>query len=135
MAYQFDRYRQVGVETASPIGLVIMLYRGAIRFLTEAEEAMAARDIPEAHRCLVRSQEIIAELMGSLNLDAGEIAINLSRLYDYMQQRLIEANLRKDPAAAMEVRCLLIELLGAWEAIAAQELVRAPVYAAAATSV
>lgn len=134
MAYQFDRYRQVGVETASPVDLVIMLYRGAIRFLAEAEEAIAARDVAEAHRCLVRSQEIIAELMGSLNLDAGEIAVNLSRLYDYMQQRLIEANLRKDPAGVIEVRRLLSELLDAWEAIAAQEITRRPVYAAAAMS-
>ncbi|MCM8749726.1 flagellar export chaperone FliS [Thermomicrobiaceae bacterium CFH 74404] len=134
MAYQFDRYRQVGVETASPVDLVIMLYRGAIRFLAEAEEAIAARDIPEAHRCLVRSQEIIAELMGSLNLDAGELAINLSRLYDYMQQRLIDANVRKDPAGVVEVRSLLSELLDAWEAIAAQETSRRPVYATAVTS-
>ena len=134
MPYQFDRYRQVGVETASPVDLVIMLYRGAIRFLAEAEEAIAARDIPEAHRCLVRSQEIIAELMGSLNLDAGELAINLSRLYDYMQQRLIDANVRKDPAGVVEVRSLLSELLDAWEAIAAQETARRPVYATAVTS-
>ncbi len=134
MPYQFDRYRQVGVETASPVDLVIMLYRGAIRFLAEAEEAIAARDMPEAHRCLVRSQEIIAELMGSLNLDAGELAINLSRLYDYMQRRLIDANVRKDPAGVVEVRSLLSQLLDAWEAIAAQETARRPVYATAVTS-
>jgi flagellar protein FliS len=121
MVYHFDRYRQIGVETASPVDLVVMLYRGAIRFLTEAEEAMVARDIAAAHGCLLRSQEIVAELMGSLNLDAGDIAVNLSRLYDYMQRRLIEANLRKDPAAAREVRGLLAELLVAWETIAAQE--------------
>lgn len=131
MTYQSDRYRQVRVETASSVDLVIMLYRGAIRFLAEAEEAMVARDIPGAHRCLVRSQEIVAELMGSLNLDAGEVAVNLSRLYDYMQRRLIEANLRKDPAAVREVRAFLAELLDAWETIAAQERACRPTYALA----
>lgn len=128
MSYAYARYRQVGVETASPVDLVVLLYRGAIRFLTEAEQAIYQHDVPQAHDRLLRAQAIIAELMGSLNLDAGEIAVNLGRLYDYMQRRLIEANVRKDARIVDEVRCLLEELLSAWEAIARGE---APVLASA----
>lgn len=124
MVYRFDRYRQVGIETASPIDLVVMLYRGAIRFLADAEASMLAGDLADAHERLVRCQEVIAELMGSLNLDAGEVAVNLLRLYDYMQRRLIETNVRKDPAGAAEVRGLLCELLEAWETIAEEERAR-----------
>jgi flagellar protein FliS len=114
----YANYRKVTTQTADPIELVIMLYRGAINFLNGAERAMIQRDIAESHRLLVRSQDIVAELMGTINLDAGEVAGNLSRLYDYMQQQLIAANLSKDPQAVADVRGMLVDLLGTWEDIA-----------------
>jgi flagellar protein FliS len=105
----YASYRKVTTETADPLELVVMLYRGAISFLNGAEKAMLARDI---------DQDIVAELMGTINLDAGEVAVNLMRLYDFMQQRLIKANLTKDPSYSAEVRAMLIELLETWDAIA-----------------
>jgi flagellar protein FliS len=114
----YANYRKVTTQTADPIELVIMLYRGAINFLNGAERAMVQRDIAESHRLLVRSQDIVAELMGTINLDAGEVAGNLSRLYDYMQQQLIAANMSKDPRAVADVRGMLVDLLGTWEDIA-----------------
>ncbi len=117
----YDHYRKVATETADPVELVIMLYRGAINFLAGAEQAMHAGDPAQSHRLLIRAQLVVAELMGTLDLDAGEIALNLNRLYDYMQRQMIEANLRKDPAPAAEVRRMLVELLGTWEDIAQQQ--------------
>lgn len=118
MMNPYEQYRRVAVETADPLELVLMLYRGAIRNLDGAEAAMAHKDTPQAHQCLVKAQDIIAELMGTLNLDAGELAHNLHRLYDYMQRRLLVANLRKDPAPAAEVRGMLSDLLATWETLA-----------------
>jgi flagellar protein FliS len=114
----YASYRKVTTETADPLELVVMLYRGAISFLNGAEKAMLARDIETSHRLLLRAQDIVAELMGTINLDAGEVAVNLMRLYDFMQQRLIKANLTKDPSYSAEVRAMLIELLETWDAIA-----------------
>jgi flagellar protein FliS len=114
----YASYRKVTTETADPLELVIMLYRGAINFLNGAEKAMRARDIETSNRLLLRAQDIVAELMGTINLDAGEVAVNLMRLYDFMQQRLITANLTKDPSLAIEVRAMLLELLETWDAIA-----------------
>jgi flagellar protein FliS len=114
----YANYRKVTTQTADPIELVIRLYRGAITYLNGAERAMSARDVAESHRLQVRAQDIVAELMGTINLDAGEVANNLSRLYDYMQQRLIAANMTKDPHSAAEVRGMLVDLLGTWEEIA-----------------
>ncbi len=124
MLNPYDHYRKVATETADPLELVIMLYRGAINYLTLAEAAIARRDVEGAHLQFVRAQEIVAELMGTLNLDAGEVAVNLSRVYDYAQRRLIEANIRKDPVLSKEVRGILVELLTAWCELKAQAAAR-----------
>jgi flagellar protein FliS len=118
MGNPYASYRKIATETADPMELVIMLYRGAIGFLNTAEQSLAANDIGAAHTSLVRSQEIVAELMGTLNLDAGDVARNLHRLYDFMQQRLIEANIRKDATIAREIRVMLTDLLMTWDEMA-----------------
>ncbi|MFO7270429.1 flagellar export chaperone FliS [Sphaerobacter thermophilus] len=118
MINPYDQYRRIATETADPVELVLMLYRGAIRNLEVAEAALERRDSSQAHESLVKTQNIVAELMGTLNLDAGELAHNLHRLYDYMQRRLLLANLRKDAAPAAEVRGMLTDLLATWEELA-----------------
>jgi flagellar protein FliS len=98
-----------------------MLYRGGLRFAAAGAEAIEARDLEAAHNNLIRAQAIVSELMESLNLEqGGEIAHRLLSIYEYLNRRLVEANLRKDPAPAREVEKLLRELLPAWEAVARQ---------------
>jgi len=121
VANPYLRYRQVTVETASVAELMVLLYRRAVQVLAEAEEAVRERDVPRAHAWLVYAQEIVSELMASVNLEAGELAHRLWAIYDYAQRRLIEANVRKDAAVVAEVRGLLASLLEAWEQVAAQE--------------
>lgn len=118
MMNPYDQYRRIATETADPVELVLMLYRGAIRNLEVAEAALERRDTSQAHQSLVKTQDIVAELMGTLNLDAGEVAYSLHSLYDYMQRRLLVANLRKDAAPVAEVRGMLTELLETWEELA-----------------
>jgi flagellar protein FliS len=114
-AYQV--YRQTQTQTAAPGELVLMLYRGAVRFLTAAIDAIEARNIPEAHDKLLKTQAIISNLLESLDVErGGDVAINLRALYEYMLRRLIEANVRKNAKPAREVQALLRELLPAWEA-------------------
>jgi len=118
-AYQV--YRQTQTQTAAPGELVLMLYRGAIRFLSSAIEAIDAQNTAEAHTKLVKTQDIIADLLGSLDHErGGDVARNLSALYNYMLRLLIEANVGKDAKPAREVQGLLRELLPAWEAAVKQ---------------
>lgn len=121
LANPYQRYRQVTVETASVAELVVLLYRRAVQLLEESEEAIAVADVPRAHARLVHTQEIVSELMASVNLEAGELAHQLWSIYDYVQRRLIEANVRKDATIVREVRQFLTSLLEAWEQVAAQE--------------
>lgn len=113
---KYQAYRQTQAETAAPGELVVMLYRGAARFVGSAVEAIEARNVPLAHNNLVRAQAVISELLETLDLErGGEIAGNLMQIYDYMNRRLVDANLRKDAAPAREIESLLRELLPAWE--------------------
>jgi flagellar protein FliS len=118
-AYQV--YRQTQTNTAAPGELVVMLYRGATRFVAAGIEAIEGRDIEGAHTNLVKAQAIVIELQQTLDLErGGDIAVKLHSIYLYLNNRLIDANLRKDAEPAREVHTLLRELLSAWEVIVRQ---------------
>ncbi len=117
-AQAYQQYQIMQTQTADRGELVVMLYQGAIKFLTRASTAMRGGNLQDAHNNIIRSQDIVAELMSSLDLDVGEIAHNLFRVYEYMHYRLVEANLRKDPQIIDEVAGLLRELLPAWQSAA-----------------
>ena len=113
-------YRANSVLTASPGQLVLMLFDGALRSLDLAREACGRADDPRRFELinaqLLKAQMIIAELQGTLNLEAGgEFARTMHQLYDYYQRRLIEANLHKQAAPIAEVERLLREVRNAWD--------------------
>jgi flagellar protein FliS len=117
----YQTYRQTQAQTAAPGELVLMLYRGAARFVTSAIDAMERKDVVTAHNSLMSAQAIITELKQSLDVErGGDIAQQLERIYEYMHHRLIEANMRKDVGPAREVQRHLRELLPAWEAAVRQ---------------
>jgi len=111
-------YKKAAVSTVDQRKLIVMLYDGAIKFLTIATDKMEKGDTYEAHRNLIRGKSIIAELLASLNMEAGgEIARNLQRLYTYMFNELIEANLNRDIQRVSQVIGLLKDLRVGWQGI------------------
>ena len=103
-AKQARQYFKQDVETASKEQILIMLYDGAIRFLTIAKNAMEKEDAEKAHNNIVKAQNILTELMSSLDFEiGGEIAQNLYSLYEYYHYCLIQANVKKDVAKVEEV--------------------------------
>lgn len=116
-----QQYKNTNVTTASPLTLVLMMYDGAVRFIQQGIAAIEERNYEQANNNLGRAQDIVAALAGALDMRQGEVAENLQRLYDYMQTRLVEGNVRKDAAPLQEVIRLLQELREAWEQIARGE--------------
>ncbi len=111
----YQAYRTTQVQTSSPAELILLLYDGAIKYCRQAEAHLDNGERELAHNALLRSQDIIDELAVSLDFSAGEeIAQGLSQLYDYMGQRLVEANIHKDKAPITEVAAMLQELREAW---------------------
>jgi len=111
--------------TASPEELVLMLYNGIIRFVNEAKQAIDDKNIEKAHNSITRAQDIVLELMSTLDMKY-DISKNLYSIYDYISRRLIEANLKKDKVALDEVESLVSDLKDTWGK--AMDKVRAKVY-------
>ena len=118
----YQQYRATKVQTAGSVDLVVMLYQGAVKFIRLGMEAMDRDDSKAAHESLVRAQDIVVELLGSLNREeGGQIASQLSGVYDYCFRRLVSANIKKDPDPAREVLRIMRELGSAWQQIALQQ--------------
>jgi len=120
-----EAYRRTEAQSSSPLGLVVMLYDGAIKFVLEAREAIARDDVRARTNAVSRSLAIIAELQNTLNVkEGGEVARELDRLYSYMSARLFEVTSKADDDAAKEVQKLLTTLREAWSQIAGSTAAR-----------
>lgn len=118
----YNQYKQTQISTATQGRLIVMLYEGAIKFLTIAKENMTPKKYEVVNMNIQKAQDIISELMTSLNMDqGGEIAKNLLSLYIYFKKRLLEANMKKDADILDEVLKLMTQLCDSWEKIAAND--------------
>lgn len=118
----YDQYRQTQINTANQGKLIVMLYEGAIKFLNIAIENMQPKSYDIVNTNIIKAQDIITELMLSLNMkEGGDVSNNLMSLYVYFKKRLIEANVNKDSEIIKEVLKLMTELRDAWEQISAKE--------------
>ena len=113
-----EQYKQVQVKTANKGKLVVMLYQGCIKFLRLAKKNIEKNNIESSHNYIIRSQDIILELMNTLDMEKGsDIANNLYQLYDFMNRKLIEANVDKDIDKIEIVEDMMLELLDSWKQI------------------
>jgi flagellar protein FliS len=111
-------YLEQTVLSANPLELVRMLYSAAISEVSDARRHLAAGEIQARSNAISKTCEILGELTGSLDQNAGgEIAINLAQLYDYLQHRLIAANFQQKDEPLAEVLSLLSTLDAAWRAV------------------
>lgn len=130
----YQNYQQVGIATADPGRLVIMLYEGAIKSLNQSAQLFPT-DAQVASTKLTRALEIINYLRTCLDHQrGGEIAFNLNRLYEYMRDRLSEANIHRDVDMIHEVIGLLQTLLEGWRGIILNNQATAPEEAPAETN-
>ena len=114
----FRAYQETSITTQSKGNLVVMLYDGAIKFMKLAIKELEAGNYEAKGNYIDKARAIINELDAVLDMEAGgEIASNLRKLYLFMNQRLAEANTKKDPQRIREVIKLMEELNQGWKAI------------------
>jgi flagellar secretion chaperone FliS len=119
-----NAYKEIQIKTANQIRLIVMLYDGAIKRINLALELFAEGhkryDAINTH--IIATQDILSELMASLDFEkGGGLAKNLFSLYSFMNRRLLEGNLKKDPEPLAEVKKLLGELREAWDEISTRK--------------
>lgn len=110
----YQSYQKNAVTTASAADLTLMLYNAGIKFLHLAKKAIEDNQIQERNTNIQKVQNIIKELMSTLNMDVP-ISSNLLQLYDYMNTRLMEANIKNDLEVLEEVEELLTDLRNTWK--------------------
>lgn len=115
------QYQSVNTETsimdADPHRLIQLLLEGALARIAKAIGCVQRGESEEKNNSINRAIAIIGGLRDSLDMDQGELATNLERLYEYMEYRLFQANVHNDVAALEEVGRLLGEIKSAWESI------------------
>jgi flagellar protein FliS len=122
-------YRETRVKTASQGQLIIMLYDEAVKHLDRGLELLGVNTsgkkdpgkIEQIGKSILKTQEIITELMVSLDFEqGGDIAKNLFSLYTWFNQELLEANVKQDIRRVTIIRNMVNELRGAWNEIVAK---------------
>ncbi len=131
MAYTkpYAAYKQTGIKTASKGKLIVMLYEGAVQNMNAAlrlfdsDAKLPVKSIEKFHNHIVKSQEIITELMVSLNMEeGGEIAQNLMSLYRFFNKELMDICLSHDYSKLSEIAKLVGELCESWRVVIASPM-------------
>ena len=118
-------YKKNAILTAPPEKLVVMLYDGAIQKLEMARRALQDAEKPQTDpgigEALSRAMAIVSELRSTLDMGkGGEISTNLDRLYEFCNDRIMQANLHRDPRWVEETLTILRTLKEGWDAILLQ---------------
>lgn len=115
-----NQYARDSISTASPARLVVMLYDRLLKDLSVAEQAVVARDIQASHAALIHAQEIVIELRSTLDTTAWREGEALQRLYDWVVDELIQANVAKDPIHIRNARDVIEPIGDAFRQAATQ---------------
>ena len=109
----YSQYKENVIVSSKPEELTLMLYNGLIKLIGKAQEEIKEKDFESAHNTLIKCQDIIFEFQFTLNMEF-EVSDNLMKLYDYINNRLIEANSKKDCEILDEVLSLTTEMRDTW---------------------
>src|SRR5687767_220538 len=116
----YQRYMETSLLSASPLELVVELYRGALSAIQSARSYNSTGDPIARGRMVNKAMDIVTELV--VFLDDSELGGKLKELYGYMQHRLLEAHATQTDSIFAEVSNLLTTLLEAWQKIASPQV-------------
>ena len=123
-------YRETAVRSASPTGLVIMLYEAAIEDLRRIGAAIAANDIQRRTDETRHLLQVLNQLQGSLDMErGGDVAANLDRYYNLVRSQLLQADLQNSAQPINKLLNQFLSLHQAW-----MEVERTPAQPSAQTS-
>ena len=112
----YAAYKNNSIKTASPAELTLMLYEGAIKFCNIAMMGIEEKDIEKAHNNIKRVEDIITEFQCTLD-HKYPVAKDFDNVYNYLKQRLLEANISKDKEILGEVLKYLREMRDTWKEV------------------
>ncbi|MGL4849680.1 MAG: flagellar export chaperone FliS [Clostridium sp.] len=110
----YNMYKNNSVTYASKEKILLMLLDGGVKFSKVAKEAIREGNVKKAHESLVRVQDIFAELMCTLDLDAGDWAKEIFNVYSFIREELVKINLKKDEEGLDKLIPVIEEVRDLW---------------------
>lgn len=110
----YNAYKANSVNYASKEQLLLMLVDGAVKFSKIGRQAIVDKDIKKAHGAIVKTEDIFTELRASLDVSAGEWAGQMFEIYGFINEKLVEANIKKDVKILDEIIPLIEEIRDIW---------------------
>jgi flagellar protein FliS len=108
-----NAYKTQQIMTASPEELTLMLYNGAVKFANESISYLEKGDFEKSNNANLRVQDIVKEFMVTIDQDY-ELSKNWFMLYEYIEHRLIQGNIKKDVVQLTEARDMLLDMRDTW---------------------
>ncbi|MBN7573072.1 flagellar export chaperone FliS [Clostridium sp. 2-1] len=111
----YNVYKNNSVNYASKEQLLLMLTEGAVKFCKISRQAIVDKDIKKANEALIKTQDIFSELMVSLDTTVGDWAVQLFRVYAFIKEKLVEANIKKSLEIIDEILPLIEDINETWK--------------------
>ena len=112
----YEAYAKNKITMASPAELTLMLYDGAIKFCNIAITAIEQKDYKKANTNIQKAERIIGEFQATLDFKY-EVAKDFDRVYSYLMQQLIQANIKKSTPILEEVLKHLRTMRDTWKEV------------------
>lgn len=112
----YAAYANNKIATATPGDLTLMLYDGAIKFCNLAIMGLEENDLEKAHNNIVKVENILTEFQITLNRKYP-VAEDFDKIYKYLKERLVQANIKKDKEILEEVLNHLRSLRDTWKEV------------------
>jgi flagellar protein FliS len=104
------KFADNAISTVSPARIVVLCFERIDRDLEECVAAIERQARSDAHHLCCHAQDIITELLGSLDQDAWEHASSLAGVYTWALSHLVRANIQQSAEMVREVQAVLAEL-------------------------
>ena len=112
----YATYQNNSVNTSTPGELTLMLYNGCLKFIQQAKKAMEQGNIEEKNTATQKAQAIVSELMVTLDMSVP-VSENMMVLYDFVNNRLVEGNIKNDIALYNEAAEIITEFRDTWKQV------------------
>ncbi|PRR79398.1 Flagellar protein FliS [Clostridium liquoris] len=111
----YNTYKNNSINYASKEQLLLMLLDGAVKFSKIARQAILDKDVKKAHENIIKTQNIFYELMSTLDVSkGGDWAPKLMSIYEFIANKLMMANIKKDAAIMDEIIPLIEDIKDTW---------------------
>ena len=112
----YAQYNRNKILTASPAELTLMLYEGCIKFINIAIKAVEDKDTQKANLNIQKAEKIIDEFRRTLDFKYP-VAKDFDVVYDYIFNKLVAANMKKDPVILDEALKEIRDMRDNWKEI------------------